>query len=281
MQHGLNLIIFFAAFREDSGPFRKADAINRESSVQENNSVHSGTAWRASSLGDRSHMASHVRKDIPSDVKSITSDMAWSQPQKDTTSHWDGDLAKWQTSEDSALKRQASIVMDREQEAMKHSQPSPEELILYYKDPQGEIQGPFSGIDIIGWFEAGYFGIDLLVRVASASKDSPFSLLGDVMPHLRAKARPPPGFNVPKQNEITDATNRPNFSGFDVMRNETRHKDGSTTEAENRFLESLMGSNMSHLPQGRSSPMKKFNLVVYNGIINLFEFKYRKKNNFP
>ncbi|KAJ0086530.1 hypothetical protein Patl1_09124 [Pistacia atlantica] len=238
------------AFREDSGPFRKADAIHRESSVQENNSVHSGAVWRASSLGDRSHVASHVRKDIPSDVKSITSDMAWSQPQKDTTNHWDGDLAKWQTSEDSVLKRQASIVMDREQEAMKLSQSSPEELILYYKDPQGEIQGPFSGIDIIGWFEAGYFGIDLLVRVASASKDLPFSLLGDVMPHLRAKARPPPGFNVPKQNEITDASSRANYSGFDVMRNETRHKDGSTTEAENRFLESLMGGNMSHLPQG-------------------------------
>ncbi|XP_044510757.1 protein ESSENTIAL FOR POTEXVIRUS ACCUMULATION 1-like isoform X2 [Mangifera indica] len=236
-------------FREDSGPFRVADAINRESSVHENSSVPSGTVWKASSLEDHSHMASHVRKEIPSDVKSITSDLAWSQPQKDTTSHWDGDLAKWQTSEDSVIKRQASIVMDRDHEARKLPQPSPEELILYYKDPQGEIQGPFSGIDVIGWFEAGYFGIDLPVRVASASKDSPFLLLGDVMPHLRAKARPPPGFNVPKQNEITDASIRPNYSGFDVMRNGTKHKDGLTTEAENRFLESLMGGNVSHLPQ--------------------------------
>ncbi|XP_044474434.1 protein ESSENTIAL FOR POTEXVIRUS ACCUMULATION 1-like isoform X2 [Mangifera indica] len=241
------------AFREDNGPFRKGDAINRELSVQESSSVHSGAVWRASSLGDQSQMALRVHKDIPSDVKSMTSDMAWSQPQKDTTSLWDGDLSNWKTSEDSVIKRQASIVMDREQEARKLSQPSPEDLILYYKDPQGEIQGPFSGIDIIGWFEAGYFGIDLPVRVASASKDSPFSLLGDVMPHLRAKARPPPGFNVPKQNEITDAPSKPNYNGFDVMRDETKHKDGSTTEAESRFLESLIGGFQGYVGNNPSS----------------------------
>lgn len=219
--------------------------------MQENNSAHHGTVWRPSSVGDRMHSGSLGRRDIPNDVRSM---------QKDSINQWEGDLAKslypkddakWQTNDDPAFKRQLSAVMDKEQEARNISQPLPEDMVLYYRDPQGEIQGPFSGSDIIGWFEAGYFGIDLLVRSASAPKDSPFSLLGDVMPHLRAKARPPPGFNAPKPNEVADASSRPIFNGFDLTRNDARLKEGSTTEAENRFLESLMSGNVSSFPQGR------------------------------
>ena len=33
-----------------------------------------------------------------------------------------------------------------------------------YKDPQGEIQGPFSYTDMKKWYEAGYFTMDLMVR---------------------------------------------------------------------------------------------------------------------
>lgn len=272
MMYDLFIYCFFIVSKEDSTPYRRPEVpINREASMQENNSVQSGTPWRTSSLGESSYVGSYGQRDIPSDIRAKSPDMAWSQLQKDTTKQWEGDMAKslysrdeakWQTSEDPVIKRQSSIVMDREQESRKISQPTPEELVLYYKDPQGEIQGPFRGIDIIGWFEAGYFGIDLLVRLAGASNDSPFSLLGDVMPHLRAKARPPPGFNVPKHNE-TDALNRPNYSGFDVMRNETRHKESSAMEAENRFLESLMAGNMSNIPQGWFSFLKKFYFVVH------------------
>ncbi|XP_057777016.1 protein ESSENTIAL FOR POTEXVIRUS ACCUMULATION 1-like isoform X2 [Salvia miltiorrhiza] len=61
----------------------------------------------------------------------------------------------------------------------------PEELSLYYRDPQGEIQGPFLGVDIISWFEQGFFGADLPVRLEDAPDDSPFLELGDVMPHLK------------------------------------------------------------------------------------------------
>ncbi|KAH6798476.1 GYF domain-containing protein [Perilla frutescens var. frutescens] len=61
----------------------------------------------------------------------------------------------------------------------------PEELSLYYQDPQGEIQGPFLGVDIISWFEQGFFGADLPVRLEDAPDDSPFQELGDVMPHLK------------------------------------------------------------------------------------------------
>ena len=236
-----------------------------------NPSIHPGNTWRAPSLGERAHAVSHDRRDVPTDVKSGQSDMGWVQPKKEMNGEWTSGLAnpsyskdelKWKISEDTMIKRQASLVLDRDPEARKISQASPEDLVLYYKDPQGEIQGPFSGSDIIGWFEAGYFGIDLQVRSASAPNDSPFFVLGDVMPHLRAKARPPPGFGVPKQNEIIDASSRPNYSSFgnlhagsseiDVIKNEPRLKHGSATEAENRFLESLMSGNMG------SPPVEKF-----------------------
>nr|XP_043626853.1 protein ESSENTIAL FOR POTEXVIRUS ACCUMULATION 1-like [Erigeron canadensis] len=62
----------------------------------------------------------------------------------------------------------------------------PEELSLFYCDPQGEIQGPFLGVDIISWFEQGFFGAELPVRVADAPDGTPFEELGDVMPHLKA-----------------------------------------------------------------------------------------------
>ncbi|KAL8148754.1 hypothetical protein AgCh_005933 [Apium graveolens] len=39
-------------------------------------------------------------------------------------------------------------VLDREQEQRNISQPPPEELVIFYKDPHGETQGPFSGVDI-------------------------------------------------------------------------------------------------------------------------------------
>ncbi|CAA2995109.1 uncharacterized protein LOC111375922 isoform X1 [Olea europaea subsp. europaea] len=63
----------------------------------------------------------------------------------------------------------------------------PEELSLYYRDPQGAIQGPFLGVDIISWFEQGFFGTDLPVRLEDAPDDASFQELGDVMPHLKYK----------------------------------------------------------------------------------------------
>ncbi|KAI4366381.1 hypothetical protein MLD38_022266 [Melastoma candidum] len=157
---------------------------------------------------------------------------------------------------DAMEKREPSAVLDWEQEARRRLAGPPEELVLYYKDPQGEIQGPFSGSDIIGWFEAGYFGIDLQVRLAGAPRDFPFSLLGDVMPHLHAKARPPPGFNSHKLNEVEGVASRPNFGSFGKVNAEVDlrseiNRRGSSTEAENRFLESLMGSSVSNVAGGK------------------------------
>ncbi|KAF9609438.1 hypothetical protein IFM89_016238 [Coptis chinensis] len=156
---------------------------------------------------------------------------------------------------DSTARRQPFEVLERVRDAKKSlPQPSPEELSFYYKDPQGEIRGPFPGSDLIGWLEAGYFGIDLEVRPESAAQDSPFSLLGDVFPQVRAKA-PPPGFSVPKQSE---ATSGPKFSGLgkfhsgpnesDNVNTDPRNRSEPVSEAENKVLEALMSRNLSSLP---------------------------------
>lgn len=67
---------------------------------------------------------------------------------------------------------------------------SPEDLSLCYLDPQGVIQGPYLGIDIITWLEQGYFGTDLPVRLADAPDGSPFLELGEVIPHLKMNSCP-------------------------------------------------------------------------------------------
>lgn len=94
---------------------------------------------------------------------------------------------------------------------------SPEDLSLVYTDPQGEIQGPFCGADIIGWFEAGFFGIDLPVRLADAPDGAPFIALGSMMPQLKPKPRVPPGFDALKQSgEHGDIVEKNTLHSFPV-----------------------------------------------------------------
>jgi hypothetical protein len=239
---------------------------NRESAFEENNSVRPSTGWHATSLGEQASSLKHDSKDVPSDVRSRHSDMKSPHQPKDFRTQWENnldyssdaiDVAKWQSGENSIVKRQLTGFLDGELETRKVPQTSPEELSLFYKDPRGQVQGPFKGIDIIGWFEAGYFGIDLLVRLESAAADSPWFQLGDVMPHLRAKARPPPGFPAAKL-DTTEAPVRQSSStfgniptgpgGVEMLRNNSMHRLGSATEAENRFLESLMSGSKSSSP---------------------------------
>ncbi|KAM8838182.1 GRB10-interacting GYF protein 2 isoform 1-T1 [Synchiropus picturatus] len=51
-------------------------------------------------------------------------------------------------------------------------------LKWFYKDPQGEIQGPFSNHEMAEWFQAGYFTMSLLVKRGC---DEVFQPLGDIM----------------------------------------------------------------------------------------------------
>ncbi|KAL9248468.1 ESSENTIAL FOR POTEXVIRUS ACCUMULATION 1-like protein [Drosera capensis] len=220
----------------------------------------SGTPWRSSSASDHAHTKTHDRFHGPPDIRDKNSDKTWLQA-RHANKDWGSGVgdpshapseSKWQVGHDHNGRSQSSLVLDKEQEPRKPVQPFPEDLHLFYKDPQGEIQGPFSGTDIIGWFESGYFGIDLLVRVANAPNDVPFSKLGDVMPHLKAKVRPPPGFAVPKQTETPDVSGRLTITNSSkVLTGLSEQRQGSSTEAENRFLESLMSANLSSSPLER------------------------------
>ncbi|GJN23139.1 hypothetical protein PR202_gb10760 [Eleusine coracana subsp. coracana] len=138
-----------------------------------------------------------------------------------------------------------------ESDIVGHMQPHPENLSLYYKDPQGQIQGPFSGSDIIDWFEAGYFGIDLLVSVSSAPPDAPLQLLGDVMPHLREKARPPPGFSTLKPSSVPEPSTL-GSAYLGISDYSSINKSDRATEVENHFLESPMSSNIRN-PRAETS----------------------------
>ncbi|KAK8710318.1 hypothetical protein V6N13_145648 [Hibiscus sabdariffa] len=81
----------------------------------------------------------------------------------------------------------------------------PEDLSLCYLDPQGVIQGPYLGIDIITWFEQGYFGTDLPVRLADALDGSPFQELGEVMPHLRMNSGSASSDNAVTRMQLPDS----------------------------------------------------------------------------
>ncbi|XP_053565895.1 GRB10-interacting GYF protein 2 isoform X2 [Bombina bombina] len=48
----------------------------------------------------------------------------------------------------------------------------------YYKDPQGDIQGPFSNQEMSEWFQAGYFPMSLLLRRVC---DEAFQPLADII----------------------------------------------------------------------------------------------------
>ncbi|KAL3640839.1 hypothetical protein CASFOL_015807 [Castilleja foliolosa] len=231
------------ALKEDSRNNDDISAARGTSTPEHSSLLHTGS-WRSSSIAERSRLTS----DSPNNV--------WQNSTMDSPNTKKA-APKWQVGDDSVMRRQPPAAINRELEPHITSLPSPEDLVLFYKDPQGEIQGPFAGSDIITWFESGYFGIDLKVRLANAPPDSPFSLLGDVMPHLRAKARAPPGFSTPKPNEIQDTPGISNYTSFgnlhavasetDVLKNDPRYQQGmgNPKEAENRFLESLMAGGLS------------------------------------
>ncbi|KAI9120464.1 hypothetical protein K1719_007497 [Acacia pycnantha] len=95
---------------------------------------------------------------------------------------------------------------------------APEDLSLCYLDPQGVVQGPFIGIDIISWFEQGFFGTDLPVRRSDAPEGSPFQELGLVMPHLGAKSGLVSASDHITQSEVPDAAGmnlKANFHSLD------------------------------------------------------------------
>uniref|UniRef100_G3PJK6 GYF domain-containing protein n=1 Tax=Gasterosteus aculeatus aculeatus TaxID=481459 RepID=G3PJK6_GASAC len=81
---------------------------------------------------------------------------------------------------------QDSVVDDDRLPAKTSEKPKPAGLSLtheaalkwFYKDPQGEIQGPFNNHEMTEWFQAGYFTMSLLVKRGC---DEVFQALGEIM----------------------------------------------------------------------------------------------------
>ncbi|RKP22543.1 hypothetical protein SYNPS1DRAFT_31854 [Syncephalis pseudoplumigaleata] len=55
---------------------------------------------------------------------------------------------------------------------------NPEETLWFYRDPQGNIQGPFTGLDMHEWYKAGFFTANLLVK---REGDADFEPLGQLV----------------------------------------------------------------------------------------------------
>uniref|UniRef100_A0A3B5MIU0 GYF domain-containing protein n=1 Tax=Xiphophorus couchianus TaxID=32473 RepID=A0A3B5MIU0_9TELE len=79
-------------------------------------------------------------------------------------------------------------------------------LKWFYKDPQGEIQGPFSNHEMSDWFQAGYFTMSLLVKRGC---DEVFQPLGEMMkiwgrvPFTPGPAPPPLQVGTPSKSNYS------------------------------------------------------------------------------
>ncbi|XP_064418488.1 GRB10-interacting GYF protein 2 isoform X2 [Latimeria chalumnae] len=82
--------------------------------------------------------------------------------------------------QDNALDDERLSAKLQEQRAKGVSLPLTHEAVMkwFYKDPQGEIQGPFSNQEMAEWFQAGYFTMSLLVKRGC---DESFQPLGEVI----------------------------------------------------------------------------------------------------
>ncbi|XP_016060140.1 PREDICTED: PERQ amino acid-rich with GYF domain-containing protein 2 isoform X2 [Miniopterus natalensis] len=109
--------------------------------------------------------------------------------------------------QDSALDDERLASKLQEHRAKGVSVPSMHEAMQkwYYKDPQGEIQGPFNNQEMSEWFQAGYFTMSLLVKRAC---DESFQPLGDIMKMwgrvpFSSSPAPPPHMGELDQERLT------------------------------------------------------------------------------
>ncbi|KAG2318862.1 hypothetical protein Bca4012_054935 [Brassica carinata] len=117
----------------------------------------------------------------------------WGASESDQVSHGSPEAVRSAFTKSSILDAGEPIVTGKLQQPdieVNHSEGTlpPEEFMFSYIDPQGVIQGPFIGSDIISWFEQGFFGTDLQVRLANAPEGTPFQDLGSVMSYLKAES---------------------------------------------------------------------------------------------
>jgi hypothetical protein len=57
--------------------------------------------------------------------------------------------------------------------------------IEYFVFRYGDIQGPFMGIDIMRWFHANFYDVNLLMKLVNFMENVSFAPLGDFMLHFK------------------------------------------------------------------------------------------------
>ena len=93
-------------------------------------------------------------------------------------------VMKWTEEDEAKLEadltreRQTEVKAAQQQQQQVSSNDSTVPTKWFYRDPQGEIQGPFASQEMLEWYSAGYFTMDLLVR---RSFDDRFSGLGSLI----------------------------------------------------------------------------------------------------
>ncbi|KAE8734538.1 Ribosomal protein L7Ae/L30e/S12e/Gadd45 family protein [Hibiscus syriacus] len=154
----------------------------------------------------------------------------------------------------------------------------PEELSLRYLDPQGVVQGPYLGIDIISWFEQGYFGTDLPVQLANAPDGLPFQELGELMPHLRMNSGSASGVIAVTRKQIPDhfegsleetisSASAPEFKGSAIEREHQQFLSAFETSGSNFQLRGPSQSYHSEHQFSEDQKLHKFAAARANEIL--------------
>lgn len=124
----------------------------------------------------------------------------------------------------------------------------PEELTLYYLDPQGGVQGPFLGADIISWYEDGYFGLELPVRLSQAPDDVPFRPLVEVMPHLGRKPQSHPPAPCDENAESLDSAQSKFEAAIPTPASSAKSDQASKWDSESNVVDPKRGDHEASLP---------------------------------
>ncbi|OEL15270.1 hypothetical protein BAE44_0023710 [Dichanthelium oligosanthes] len=124
----------------------------------------------------------------------------------------------------------------------------PEELTLYYLDPQGGVQGPFLGADIISWYEDGYFGLELPVRLSQAPDDVPFRPLVEVMPHLGQKPQTHPPALCDESAESLDSAQSKFEAAIPASASSGKSDQASKWDSESNAVDPKRGDHEASLP---------------------------------
>lgn len=146
-----------------------------------------------------------------------------------------------------------------EQNPNKSSDVKSEEMSLFYLDPQGVIQGPFIGADIILWYEQGFFGLDLPVRLADAP-ESPFCELGEVMPHLKVREGSVDCADTKSLSGQSGASGGIMETNLPSKHPALDANDASTTNEVHRSLAELHSLSNQHISSGMSETEAPFQL---------------------